>query len=159
MKSPLSTFCFLLVSFALLSQKNLISPEQYFRHYGKQHSLHYQIVEYIKYADQQSDQLQLTQYGESAQGRPMYLAYISSAENLKSLENIRLTNLYNTGVLTQKPTQTIEKALVWCSFGVHGNEAGTTESAINIIYQLLTNPNAGTWLKKYGGDHRSEPQS
>jgi hypothetical protein len=147
MKSPLSTFCFLLVSFALLSQKNLISPEQYFRHYGKQHSLHYQIVEYIKYADQQSDQLQLTQYGESAQGRPMYLAYISSAENLKSLENIRLTNLYNTGVLTQKPTQTIEKALVWCSFGVHGNEAGTTESAINIIYQLLTNPNAGTWLK------------
>ena len=124
-----------------------MSPAQYFKHYGKQHSLHHQIIEYIKYVDQQSEQLQLTQYGESSQGRPMYLTFISTAANLKNLENIRLTNLNNAGVSQQKPQQSIEKALVWCSFGVHGNEAGTTESAINIMYQLLTNPKAGEWLK------------
>lgn len=144
---PLFSLLFLLSSLLTNAQGEIKSPEKFFKHYGKQHSLHHQIIEYIKYADAQSNQLQMVQYGETPQGRPLYLVYISNEENLSNLENIRLTNLNNAGMSEQRPAKSIEKALVWCSFGVHGNEAGTTESALNIIYQLLTSANAASWLK------------
>lgn len=129
--------------------QSILAPSAYFQHYGKQHTYHHRVVEYIKYLDAQSDKITIEQIGSSYQDRPMYLIYVSSTENLKNIETIRQTNLYNAGVQTTKPTSIIEKALVWCSFGVHGNEAGTTESVPNILYNLISGTDTRTdeWLK------------
>lgn len=133
--------------FTISYTQTIQSPKEYFSHYGKQHSFHHQIVEYIKYTDPLSDKMTVKKYGETAQGRPLQLIFISDPENLKNLEDIRLTNLVNAGMSSKQPNKKIEKAIVWCSFGVHGNEAGTTESSINILHQLLTSNTAAEWLK------------
>ncbi|MBK8625260.1 MAG: hypothetical protein IPN86_06785 [Saprospiraceae bacterium] len=138
-----------IISFYQIQSQKILSPKEYFDHYGKQHTFHHQVIDYIKYLDAQSDKISMEQYGVTNQGRPMFLTYISSSENLDNLESIRLTNLYNAGVNTTKPANINEKALVWCSFGVHGNEAGTTESVPNILYHLVSgvDDRSESWLK------------
>lgn len=134
----------LLTGLSLFSQQKIQSPSEYIKQYGKQHSFHHQVTDYINYIDGQSDMVITKKIGESYQGRPLQLIFVSTRENLNDLENIRLTNLQNTGLSTQKPAAINEKALVWCSFGVHGNEAGTTESVANILYQLVSGVDSRT---------------
>ena len=147
-RTLLLTFC-IFSSLLAYTQQKIQSPSEYFNHYGKQHSFHHQVTEYIGYLDKQSDMMVIRKTGESYQGRPLQLIFVSSPENLNNLENIRLTNLFNTGLSTEKPVVVDEKTLVWCSFGVHGNEAGTTESVPNILYQLVSGVDIRTkeWLK------------
>lgn len=141
---------FVLILYFIEGQgQQLMAPKEYYSHYGKQHTLHYKILDYIQYLDAQSDKLNMEQIGISSQDRPLYLTYISSPENLQNLESIRQTNLYNAGLLDVKPDKFIEKAIVWCSFGVHGNEAGTTESVPNILYNLVSGSDSRVvdWLE------------
>lgn len=142
-------FLCMITPIAGFNQQQLLSPSAYFSHYGKQHSFHHQVIEYVKYVDVNSDMVTMIKTGETNQGRPLHLIFVSTPENLSNLEDIRKTNLYNTGLNTEKPNRINEKAIVWCSFGVHGNEAGTTESVPNILYQLVSgdNPQTKTWLK------------
>ncbi|HLO53515.1 MAG TPA: M14 family metallopeptidase [Saprospiraceae bacterium] len=148
----LRTFCMFIcicLTLSVTSQNTLQSPLQYFSHYGKQHTFHHQVLEYVKHIDEKSEMVMMKKFGETYQGRPLNLIFVSSPENIKNLEDIRLTNLYNSGVTTTKPSNINEKALVWCSFGVHGNEAGTTETVPNFIYQLIAGKDQNTkdWLK------------
>jgi len=131
------------------AQQALQSPTEYFSHYGKQHTFHHQILDYIKHIDDKSDMVSMKKFGETYQGRPLNLIFVSSVENIRNLEDIRITNIYNSGVNTIKPANINEKAIVWCSFGVHGNEAGTTETVPNFIYQLISGKDVRTneWLK------------
>jgi hypothetical protein len=146
MKSILSIVWVCLLASILSGQGSIKSPQQYFKLYGQQHTPHHKVVEYLLYLDAASDKIEMEQYGESNQGRPMYTIYVSSASNIKNKENIRLTNLYNIGLHPTAPSTVIEKSIVYCSFGVHGNEAGTTESVLNIVYQLVTQTDANTSL-------------
>lgn len=147
----MKTWIFLLIFFPISSlyAQNILSPNQFFGQYGMQHSFHHQIVEYVKYLDDHSDMISIQKTGQSNQGRPLYLVYVSSPDNISQLETIRQTNLYNAGMITQKPNPTNEKAIVWCSFGVHGNEAGTTETVPNLLYSIITSEEgkAKTWLQ------------
>ena len=129
--------------------QNIMSPREYFGHYGTQHSFHHEIIEYIQYLDSNSDMISLQKTGISNQGRPMYLVYVSTPDNINHIEEIRLTNLYNAGMVTNKPSVPIEKVIVWCSFGVHGNEAGTSETVPNLLYSLIVNSDtkAQEWLQ------------
>ena len=148
MKSSILTFIIVvLYVFSSFGQQKIQSPSEYFAHYGKQHSNHHQITDYIRYLDGASDDIKTIKYGETSQGRPLVLVFISQSENLKNLEDIRLTNLSNSGLTSERPAQINEKVIVWSSFGVHGNEAGTTESAINILFNLITDKQAAIWLK------------
>src|SRR5699024_11100725 len=61
---------------------------------------------------------------------------ISSEENLRNLETIRTDNLKNIGLLSGNANP--EKAIVWMSYNVHGNEASSSEAAMNTLYKLLT---------------------
>jgi hypothetical protein len=132
----------------MYSQSGLLTPQQHFALYGRQHHFFHQIMEYISYLDANSDKVRIEKYGETYQGRPMYLVYISSPQNLANLENIRQSHLHTTGMLETAPQKKDEKAVVWCSFGVHGNEAGATESVPQIVYDLISgaDPRADQWL-------------
>ncbi|MEI9808396.1 MAG: hypothetical protein WDO16_11290 [Bacteroidota bacterium] len=55
---------------------------------------HWKIVSYFQYVAQTAaSAVKLNQYGETNEHRPLYLAFISSQENISNLENIRMNNL------------------------------------------------------------------
>ncbi|MCB0444995.1 MAG: zinc carboxypeptidase [Gelidibacter sp.] len=134
-----------LSSFAINAQK-LQSPDTFLGYQlGTEFSRHHQVVDYFKYvASTLPNQVILENYGQTNERRPLYLAFISSEENMKHLETIRQNNLKNAGIIEGAPTSN-NIAIVWLSYNVHGNEASSTEAAMKTIYTLLTDKQE--WLK------------
>ncbi|MEH6536513.1 MAG: M14 metallopeptidase family protein [Psychroserpens sp.] len=119
--------------------QNLQSPSEFLGYdLGTKFSRHHQVVDYFKHIKTQNpQQVKLDFYGLTNERRPLMLAIISSEENMKNLETIRENNLKNAGILEGTPSAN-NIAIVWLSYNVHGNEASSTEAAMNTIYKLLT---------------------
>ncbi|MFC0605196.1 M14 family metallopeptidase [Winogradskyella pulchriflava] len=126
-------------SLTLTSAQNIQSPSDFLGYeIGTQFSRHHQVIDYFKsVANAVPNQVKLEEYGKTNERRALYLAYVSSEENIKNLETIRENNLKNTGLLEGTPTAT-DIAIVWLSYNVHGNEASSTEAAMLTLYKLLT---------------------
>lgn len=118
--------------------QNIQSPSDFLGYdIGTQFSRHHQIVDYFKNVeDALPNQVKLEKYGETYERRPLYLAYVSSEENIKNLENIRKNNLKNVGLLDGETTSP-NIAIVWLSYNVHGNEASSSEASMLTLYKLL----------------------
>ena len=117
---------------------------------GTRFTPHYKIVNYFQQTAAAMPQLmKLEKYGETNEGRELLLAYISSAENMGKLEEIRKNNLRITGILKDKPADINAPAIVWLSYNVHGNEASSSEVSMKTLYELLNPSNAETkaWLQ------------
>ena len=133
-----SILCVFSISLSLIAQ-NIPSPDQFFGYpIGSQFSRHHQIVDYFKAVEKAApNHVKLEKYGETYERRSLYVAFVSSAENLKNLETIRENNLKNAGLINGAPSST-DKAIVWLSYNVHGNEASCSEAAMQTLYKLLT---------------------
>lgn len=136
--------------FALpLLAQNVLSPDEYFGYtLGSRFSSHSQIIDYFQHVAQHSQQVKLMEYGKSYEENPLLLAFISDQENIQNLEELRLSNLSKSG-LTESSFAS-DKIIVWLSYNVHGNEAVSSEAALQTLY-LLTNPQKPEikeWLKK-----------
>ena len=118
------------------SAQNIKSPSEFLGYeLGTQFTRHHKVVDYYEHlAMNASDRVQLQEYGKTNEGRPLLLAYISSADNMGDLENIRTEHIKST---TGESVAT--KAIVWLSYNVHGNESVSTEASMQTIYELLTN--------------------
>ena len=68
-------------------------------------------------------------YGKTNEGRDLEIVVISSAYNIKHLDS--LVHIHQNSIEKEN------KAIVWLSFNVHGNEASCSEAAINTAYELL----------------------
>ena len=118
---------------------------------GTQYTRHHQVVSYFQHVAKEMPQMvQLLEYGKSNEGRPLYLAIISNAENISNLENIRLNNLRLARQSGDAVAANISTpAIVWLSYNVHGNETSSTEAAMLTLY-ALANPadtKSGRWLQ------------
>lgn len=132
-----------LCSFISFAQQ-LQSPSKFLGYpLGSKFTRHHQIVEYFNYLAKNSNQLILAPYGKTNEGRRLNIAYISSASNLQNIERIRKQHLSNTGI--ENDTKLNDKAVVWLSYNVHGNEASSSEAAMLTAYELLTKKQA--WLQ------------
>lgn len=139
---------FLLLTLSLQAQ--LKSPAEFLPNYGKHVTYYYQVENYFSYLVQNSTYIQHKPYGKTNEDRGLNAYYISTPENLKDIENIRQNHLYQIGLLnTKPPVTTTDKAVVWLSFNVHGNEPAGTESAMNVAFELINPNNTATkeWLK------------
>ena len=127
---------------ALLIAQNLQSPSAFLGYdIGTQFSRNHQVIDYFKSVSEAlPNEVKLEQYGLTNERRGLYLAYVSSEENIKNLETIRENNLKNTGLLVGTPTET-DIAIVWLSYNVHGNEASSSEAAMQTLYKLLSEHN------------------
>ena len=149
----LRTLFFLLFATHLsVAQNSLPSPSDFLpRDHGDHFTPHYELVDYFERVAESSPQVLLQKYGQTNQDRPLILAIISTEENLKNIENIRLNNLRKTGLINDKKgnVKADDKAIVWLSFGVHGNEAGASESSMAALYALANPSDNETqeWLK------------
>ena len=142
-------FCLLLMSSTLLAQ--LQSPEQFFGYkIGARYTPHWRIVEYFKHmASAVPGTVKLQQYGQTYEGRPLMVAYISSAANLSNLEKIRTNNLALAHVSGSGGATTGAPAIVWLSYNVHGNETSSSEASLLTLYSLVDPSNTKTkeWLQ------------
>ena len=117
------------------SAQNIKSPSEFLGYeLGSQFTRHHKVVDYYEYlAMNASDRVQLQEYGQTNERRPLLLAIISAADNMGNLENIRTEHIKSTtgeGIAS--------KAIVWLSYNVHGNESVSTEASMQTIYELLT---------------------
>lgn len=136
------------LSTALTAQ--LQTPSEFLPHDLGEHFIqHYLVVDYFEHVAANSDQVILERYGYTNQNRPLVLAYVSSKENLANLEQIRQNNLIRTGLVEGEIKEKEPIAIVKLGFGVHGNEAGATNSSVATIYDLADPNNAEVqeWLK------------
>jgi hypothetical protein len=127
---------FLFLSIGLNAQ-SLQSPEEFLGYkIGTQFSRHADVVNYFKSVAASSDWVTYQEYGKTNERRPLTYAVVSTPENLANLEEIRQNNLKNAGLIegSAKP----DKIIMWLSYNVHGNEASSTEAAMETIYKLIT---------------------
>lgn len=136
MKSIFKFFILFSVVFDVNSQ-NLKSPSDFLGYdIGTQFSRHSQVVDYFNHVSEEMDKnTLLINYGKTYERRPLFYAVISSEANIAEIENIRLNNL---SALDFNDNRINDKAIVWLSYSVHGNESSSTEASMQTIYELLT---------------------
>ncbi len=136
MKSIIKFFILFFVIYDVNSQ-NLKSPSEFLGYeIGTQFSRHSQVVDYFNHiALEMNKNVSLIDYGKTYERRPLFYAVISSEKNMSEIENIRLNNLSALDLNGEKINN---KAIVWLSYNVHGNESSTTEASMQTIYELLT---------------------
>ncbi|MEO7176050.1 MAG: M14 family zinc carboxypeptidase [Saprospiraceae bacterium] len=142
--------CLLSLSIPLELFGQLQSPQEYFHgNYSKKFTGHAAILAYIQHLSANSDKIKWVPYGQTNEGRTLGICMISSAENLSKAEEIRKNHLAASGVSKDQSSAKDEKCIIWLSHGVHGNEAGATESSIQTMYDLVNPNNVNTreWLK------------
>ncbi|MEM9986227.1 MAG: M14 metallopeptidase family protein, partial [Bacteroidota bacterium] len=113
---------------------------------GEKFSWHHQVVSYFEAVAEASPKVELQAYGESYEGRPLMVAFLSSEENLAKLEAIRHNNLIEAGLATGE-VEGPRLPIVWLSYNIHGNEAVSTEAAMATLHRLATHETAEEWLQ------------
>lgn len=158
--------CFVITGVVAFGQE-VRSPEQFLGYrLGEQFTPHHKIVEYFHVVAQTSKNVKLVQYGTTNEGRPLIAAFVASDENIGRLEEIRKNNLRLAGLgepnaiseshktatapeSYRGATITNAPVICWLSFNVHGNEPASSETAMQVLYDLVDPSNAQTkaWLK------------
>ena len=124
----LTLFVLCLVSQMAMAQ-SVKSPAEYLNfETGSRFSYFFEIDDYTNYLIQQKPCIfSKIKYGQTPEGRPLYLIIRSSEQNLKKLEELRQKHLSNSDD---------QKLISWLSFNIHGDEASGSEAALNLLYQL-----------------------
>ena len=100
-------------------------------------------IEYFQQLDAASDRLELRQVGVSSFGRPIYIALISSPENLSNVERhkeIALRLAHPDGLTDQEARALADegKAIVHIDGGLHASEVAHAQHTIQLAYDLVT---------------------
>ena len=108
---------------------------------GEQLSLHADVVAYLKALDAASDRITVQEYGRTYEGRPLYYLVVTSPDNHGRLDEIRQNNLRlaEGEALSDADADALiaaQPVIPWLSYNVHGNEASSTEAAMQVAYRL-----------------------
>jgi hypothetical protein len=101
-----------------------------------------QIVTYFQKLEKGSDRIRLREFGKTSLGKPMYVAFISSGENLKHLDEYREINRkLALGLVESDEARRLAargKAIVWIDSGLHASEVAPSQHAPELAYRMLT---------------------
>ncbi len=126
---------FILCSVSVFAQ--LKSPSDFLGYeIGSEFSRHADVVRYFEHVATNSNMVDYYSYGKTNERRPLTYAVVSTAANLNAIEKIRTDNLKQIGLMEGSANP--EVAIVWLSYNVHGNEASSTEAAMQTLYELIT---------------------
>ncbi|MFQ5737668.1 MAG: M14 metallopeptidase family protein [Acidobacteriota bacterium] len=100
-------------------------------------------LEYFRRLEGSSDLLRLVEVGRTSQGRPWYLALISSSQNLAQVEHYReiAFELAHPQGLTDPRAHQLSRegrAFVDISGGLHASEAAGAQHTIQLAYDLVS---------------------
>ena len=142
-------FALLAIISLQLKAQNLQTPEQFFGFKpGDDRMLftYEKLIEYLKMADQNSDRLKLEEIGTSPMGKPIYIAFFSSKENIANLNNLKEINkqlALNPNIPAKEKDKMIKdgKVFVLGTLSMHSGEVGPSQSAPLIAYDFITSDN------------------
>src|ERR1700686_4303899 len=138
---------FLLVAPALLrAQSRITSPRAQFGHnIGDDYFLanYSQMIDYWRKLDRESNRMKMVRIGTTAEGRPMWMAIITSPENQRKLpryqEISRRLALAESLTDEQARALAVEgKAVVWIDGGLHATEVLGAQQLIQTVYELVS---------------------
>ncbi|MBY0503210.1 MAG: peptidase [Bryobacteraceae bacterium] len=102
-----------------------------------------QLEAYWKKLAAESNRMKLVEIGKTGEGRPHYMAIISSPENLKNLDKYK--SIVSRLALAQGVDETQArqlardgKAIVWIDGGLHANETVGAQQLMETVYQLVS---------------------
>ncbi len=96
---------------------------------GERFTPHHRVVDYVRAVGEASPLVDVQPYGETPEGRPLVVAVVSRGD-AEAVRQSVLAAVRGEGVPT--------KPVVWLSYNVHGNEAVSTEAALETLYTLAT---------------------
>ena len=131
---------------AAMAQSTIPTPESVLGHrVGADFHLasYEQSLEYFQRLDAATDRLQLIEIGRTSEGRPWYIALISSADNLANVERYReiAVQLADPDGLTDEAAMELAaegKAIVHIDGGLHATEVAHAQHTIQLAYDLVT---------------------
>jgi hypothetical protein len=101
-----------------------------------------QIAGYFQTLAASSDRVKVVEFGVSTEGRPMFVAFISSPANLRNLERYREINRQLAlGLVSEEEARKLStegKAVVWIDSGLHASEVAPSQHAPHLAYRMLT---------------------
>ena len=103
---------------------------------GDWHITHDKLLQYMYRLAESSDRISIENRGETFEGRPLILLYITAPKNQKNLQEIRKKHIS----LTEKGADSIEVSnlpiVVYQGFSIHGNEPSGSNAALAVAYYL-----------------------
>src|SRR3954469_12820992 len=102
-----------------------------------------QMMDYWRKLDRESDRMRLVRIGATAEGRPMWLAIVTSPENQKKLGRYqeisrRLARAENLNDAQAHALAAEGKAVVWIDGGLHASEVLGAQQLIQTVYELVS---------------------
>ncbi len=130
---------------AVIAQQ-IPTPESYFGYTpGEDRQLfnYWSLMEYLEEVEEKSPMMHMEKAGESEFGQPIYVAFVSSQENISRLQELKEINrrLATEGELSQaERDDLVEKGRVFFLFtlSMHSTEVGPSQAAPLITYELIT---------------------
>ena len=120
-----------------LQRSDLLTPRQFLGYrLGDRFTEYATAVRYFEYLAAQSDRVHSDRYGSTYEGRPLLYLTISSPQNIARLAEIRRTQQQ---LLTATETEELlsnQPVINSYSYNIHGNEASSTEAALQVAYEL-----------------------
>ncbi|PKL82924.1 MAG: peptidase [Ignavibacteriae bacterium HGW-Ignavibacteriae-3] len=137
----------LFINCFLYSQNKITTPlEQFGAKVGDDYFLisYSQMVDYWKKLEQESPRMKLEVIGKTAEGRPQYMAIITSPENFEKLDKYKdisrkLALAENINDLKAKEFSKIGKPVIWIDGGLHATEVVGANQLIEMTYQMVNN--------------------
>lgn len=135
--------CFIITIQSIVAQ-TIKSPSEFLGYeLGTAFTRHSDVVRYFEHVATNSDLVTYQEYGKTYERRPLTYAVVTSTANHQNLDAIRASNLASAGITSGAKNQ--DKAIVWLSYNVHGNEASSIEAAMITLYELITQKQ--NWLQ------------
>lgn len=101
-----------------------------------------EIVSYFERLERSSDRIRLQRFGLTSSGKPMVVAFISDADNLKKLDKYReISRRLALGLPEAGEARKLSdegRAIVWIDSGLHATEVAPSQHAPELAYRMLT---------------------
>jgi hypothetical protein len=103
-----------------------------------------QITNYFARLDAKSDRVLVKEIGKSTLGKPLIVAFISSADNIKNLEKLRQINAKLANPNSVKDAAELEnlikqgKTVLSISCSIHSTEIVASQMSMNLAYELAS---------------------
>ena len=107
-----------------------------------------EITGYFQKLAGSSDRIRWVEYGKTSMGRTSYLAFISSPENLKRLDEYKEMNrklalgLASPAEVDRHPED--GRSIVWIDSGLHATEVAPAQHSPLLAYKMLTDESEET---------------
>ncbi|MEN8156741.1 MAG: M14 family zinc carboxypeptidase [Bacteroidota bacterium] len=113
-----------------------------------------QLIGYLQELDGQSPRIMMEEIGTSPEGKTMYITFISSEENIRNLELLKVINrelALNAVIDSTAIEEMVEagKVFVLATLSMHSTEVGPSQTAPLIAYDFATtsDPKKLEWMK------------